>query len=129
MNKSVAGIAIVIVGGIILFSTMAYTEKEQTSAQTEELDMHAVNEELGSLTIKMKEGLNDYEEIGDIKTEYQQSLTVQTSIESTDPNAENAAQNIRKDAENLLKSEEFKTVSNRDSYKIYVENDSGKIIN
>jgi uncharacterized protein YpmB len=131
LKKGLVGIGIVVLVGIIVGVGLLFNKSEEpvATAQSEELDMKKVNEELSTLTMNVMQSLNgNYEGIGDIQSEYQKSLTIQTSLDSGDSNSKQIAMDIQKSVEEVLDSEELDFIST-DSYKIYVESKDGDIIN
>ncbi|WP_096202062.1 DUF4030 domain-containing protein [Bacillus sp. FJAT-45350] len=131
MKKGLVGIGFVVLVGIIVGSGLLFNNSEEpvASAQNEELDMSEVNKELATLTMNVMQSLNsNYEGIGDILIDYQESLTIQTSLDSEDSHSKQIAKDIQKSVEEVLDSEELDFIS-IDSYKIYVESKDGEILN
>ncbi len=131
LKKGLVGIGFVVLVGIIVGSGLLFNNSEEpvASAQNEELDMSEVNKELATLTMNVMQSLNsNYEGIGDILIDYQESLTIQTSLDSEDSHSKQIAKDIQKSVEEVLDSEELDFIS-IDSYKIYVESKDGEILN
>jgi len=85
--------------------------------------------ELPHLTKTLMEGLKDYDVIGNIATEYQKSITIQTSIKGSDKDAHQLAMEIEETVNEILHSKELNSVSHIDSYEIKILNAKGKVVN
>ncbi|KGR76389.1 hypothetical protein [Ureibacillus sinduriensis] len=87
------------------------------------------NKELDIIKTLMK-GLRDYDVIDNISIYYQETtITIRTSIKSSNENANKLAMKIEESANEILQSNELKSLSNIDSYKIEIMNTRGKEIN
>lgn len=75
------------------------------------------------------EGLKDYDIIGNIGTHYQKSITIHTSIKSSDKDAHKLAMEIEETVNEVLHSKELNSVSNIDSYEIKILNVKGNVLN
>lgn len=75
------------------------------------------------------EGLKDYDVIGNIGTHYQKSITIHTSIKSSDKDAHKLAMEIEETVNEVLHSKELNSVSHIDSYEIKILNFKGKVVN
>ena len=75
------------------------------------------------------EGLKDYDVIGNIGTHYQKSITIHTSIKSSDKDAHKLAMEIEETVNEILHSKELNSVSHIDSYEIKILNVKGKVAN
>ncbi|MFE7064540.1 DUF4030 domain-containing protein [Sutcliffiella sp. NPDC057660] len=131
MKKSVIGIFIMVciaVGGILLLTNNS--DGQVTFAENQlVVDPQTANKELSILTMSVMEGLKDYEVVGDIQSEYQKSITIQTSINSTDENAKNLTKEIEDRVNEIMKSEELNWLSIIESYEIYVRDKDGENLN
>ncbi|MCM3164537.1 hypothetical protein [Metabacillus litoralis] len=102
--------------------------KESVTNKGDKVDNQLALKELTSITDKVIEVLKSYEGIGDIETDYQSSLTIQTSLDSINAETQNIAREIQDKVEKVLNSKELESISKIDSYKIYVTNKDGKVI-
>ncbi|MCK1999638.1 hypothetical protein MPH47_20840 [Psychrobacillus psychrodurans] len=75
------------------------------------------------------EGLKDYDVIGNIGTHYQKSITIHTSIKSSDKDAHKLAMEIEETVNEVLHSKELNSVSHIDLYEIKILNVKGKVVN
>ncbi|MEK5208202.1 hypothetical protein [Psychrobacillus sp. FSL H8-0510] len=75
------------------------------------------------------EGLKGYDVIGNIGTHYQKSITIHTSIKSSDKDAQKLAMEIEETVNEVLHSKELNSVSHIDSYEIKILNVKGKVVN
>ena len=75
------------------------------------------------------EGLKGYDVIGNIGTHYQKSITIHTSIKSSDKDAHKLAMEIEETVNEVLHSKELNSVSHIDSYEIKILNVKGKVVN
>ena len=75
------------------------------------------------------EGLKDYDVIRNIGTHYQKSITIHTSIKSSDKDAHKLAMEIEETVNEILHSKELNSVSHIDSYEIKILNVKGKVTN
>lgn len=85
--------------------------------------------ELLHLGKTLMEGLKDYGVIGDIGTDYQKSITIQTSIKGSDNAAHKLAMEIEETVNEILQSKELNSVSQIYSYEIKILNANGKVVN
>lgn len=69
----------------------------------------------------LMEGLRNYQVVDHINTDTQQIVFIHTSIKESDKNARKIALEIEEKANEILKSEELKSVLNIDTYKIKVK--------
>jgi hypothetical protein len=88
-----------------------------------------INKELSYLTHNLMKGLKNYDVIGDIGTEYQKSITIQTSIEGKGEEAHISALEIEEIVNEILNSKELSSVSKIESYKVIILNADGKAVN
>ena len=88
-----------------------------------------INKELVHLTSALMEGLKDYDEIGNINTNYQKSIIIQTSIKGSENDAHRLAKEIEETVNAILHSKELNSVSHIDSYEITILNSDGKVVN
>ena len=88
-----------------------------------------INKELLHLTSTLMEGLKNYDVIGNINTDYQKSITIQTSIKGSDKDAHKLAMEIEETVNEILHSKELNSVSHIDSYEIKILNTNGKEVN
>ncbi|MFD1738853.1 hypothetical protein ACFSCX_20270 [Bacillus salitolerans] len=87
------------------------------------------NKELSLLTHTLMVGLKQFDVIGDIGTEYQKNITIQTSLKGNGEKAQKSALEIEEKVNQLLTSKELSSVSKIESYKIRILNTDGKAIN
>ncbi|MFE7064248.1 DUF4030 domain-containing protein [Sutcliffiella sp. NPDC057660] len=131
MKKSAIGIFIMVciaVGAILLLTNNS--EGQVTLAEDQQVvDPQTANKELSILTMSIMEGLKDYEVVVDIQSEYQKSITIQTSINSTDANAKKLTKEIEDRVNEIMKSEELNSLSRIESYEIYVRDKDGENLN
>ncbi|WP_270182306.1 hypothetical protein [Alkalihalobacillus sp. CinArs1] len=85
------------------------------------VDQESISREMALIMNEVMEGLKDNDVVGDIHTDYQKSVTIQTSIRSSDKNADALKSDIEETVNEILKSEELKSVSKVDSYKVIVD--------
>lgn len=102
----------------------------------ERMDLSLISEkaknehkELSHLISPLMEGLKVYDVIGDINTEYQKSINIQTSIKGSDKDAHKLAMEIEETVNEILHSKELNSVSHIDSYEIKILNAKGKVVN
>lgn len=81
--------------------------------------------EFNKVLMNVLKGLSDYDVVGDISSEYQKSITIKTSISSSNTKAKKLAKEIEEKVAEIIKTD---GVSNFDSYEIYVNNKDGSII-
>lgn len=125
-----AAISCLMLGSFVIFSDNNKSNKsEAATTNSTEIDAKAAQIETMSIGQAVQEELSNYEGIGDIIVDFQQSVTIQTSIDSSDPNAESLAKDIAKKVEDLLKSQKLKSVSKVDSYKVIVQSEDEKKLN
>jgi citrate lyase gamma subunit len=127
MKKSITGLVVVgcIVIGSIAFASGNNDSKESSPspiAENQQIDTQKVNKEMATLTMAIMGSLKGFDVVGDIQSNYLESITVQTSLHSSDPNSNNVAKEIQETVEEVLASKEF------ESYKVYVEDKNGEII-
>ncbi|GAE37419.1 hypothetical protein [Halalkalibacter akibai] len=126
---SMTVVAAIIILGIVGTTMVMGKSKDQVSEVTvENVDMAGVNQEMFTLTSTIIEGLNDFDGIGDIQIDFHEKITVQTSLESSDASSIDQAIEIQKTVENILKSKELESISNIDSYQIYLLDEAGDVI-
>ncbi|MDC3417655.1 hypothetical protein [Aquibacillus salsiterrae] len=92
------------------------------SHSTEEEKFRQFHKEMFTITGTLSKGLQDYDEVGNIKADYQKSITIETKIKGTDEDVQSKMKEIKKKAKELLNSPELKSVSNIQSYEIYINN-------
>lgn len=86
--------------------------------------------ELEILAKQIMQGLKEFDTIGDIETDYQKSITIQTTLDSSNKNTKRRATEIQeKVIEKILESKELEEVTRIESYKIYIKNKEDEIIN
>ena len=68
----------------------------------------------------------DYEIVEELYIHYQKSITIHTSIKSSDKDAHQLAETMEKTINEILHLNEFKAV---ESYEIYILDNKGKVIN
>ena len=130
MKKSIIGLGVIVCIAIcayFIFNSNA-EEKAVLPDNKQVVDPESINREISLITMEVMEGLKGNVIVGDIQTNYQESVTIQTSIESSDEDAETLKNDIEETVDGILKSEELESVSKIDSYKIYVSNKDGEII-
>ena len=120
--------AIIILGIVGTMMVMGKSEDQVSEVTVENVDMAGVNQEMFTLTSTIIEGLNDFDGIGDIQIDFHEKITVQTSFESSDASAIDQAIEIQKTVENILKSKELESISNIDSYQVYLLDEAGDVI-
>jgi hypothetical protein len=81
------------------------------------------------LAKQIMQGLKEFDTIGDIETDYQKSITIQTILDSSNKNTKRRATEIQEKVEKILESKELEEVTRIESYKIYIKNKEGEIIN
>ncbi|WP_027408483.1 hypothetical protein [Anoxybacteroides tepidamans] len=84
------------------------------------------NKELLHLTSTLMEGLKSYNEVKDIKVDDQKSITIETKIKGFNKNGHERAKEIEEKVKELIRS---KDASAPLSYKVYVKNAEGKVMN
>ncbi|WP_347550039.1 hypothetical protein ABFG93_00510 [Pseudalkalibacillus hwajinpoensis] len=130
MKKSIIGLVIIVCIAFGAYFGFNYNSEEKPNLPESEqiVDPENIGREMSLLQLQVMEGLKDNGIVGDILTDYQESITIQTSIKSSDKDAEALKSDIEETVNEILKSEELKSVSKVDSYKIYVSNKDGEII-
>ncbi|TKD72314.1 DUF4030 domain-containing protein [Pseudalkalibacillus hwajinpoensis] len=129
MKKVVIGFMIICCVAIGVFLVINYNSEKATLPEGQHMmDREMVSREMTLITMNVKEALKDNDVVGDIHTNYQESVTIQTSIKSSDKNAEDLKNDIEKTVAEIMKSDELKTLSNIDTYEIYVTNEDGEIM-
>lgn len=117
--------------GVIKTSTLkdyiVVVEKLDLSFITEEVKN--INKELLHLTSTLMTGLKVYDVIGNINTDFQKSITVQTSIKGLNKDALKLAIEIEETVNKILHSKELNSVSHIDSYEIFILNTKGEVVN
>ncbi|QUG40268.1 hypothetical protein KD050_13270 [Psychrobacillus sp. INOP01] len=120
-----------IVKGVIKTSTLkdyiVVVEKLDLSFITEEVKN--INKELVHLTSTLMTGLKVYDEIGNINTDFQKSITVQTSIKGLNKDALKLAIEIEETVNEILHSKELNSISHIDSYEVFILNTKGEVVN
>ncbi|MBK3493703.1 hypothetical protein JFL43_02285 [Viridibacillus sp. YIM B01967] len=106
--------------------TVVFERWEFSSITDENKNIH---KELHHLTSTLMEGLVVYDVIGDINTDYQKSITIQTSIKGSDKDAPKLAMAIEETVNEILHSKELDSVSHIASYEIKILNTDGKVVN
>ncbi|MDQ0481778.1 hypothetical protein [Guptibacillus hwajinpoensis] len=130
MKKTIIGLVIIVCITIGAYFVFNYNSEEKTTLHESEqiVDVYNVSREIALLTNEVKKGLKDIDVVGGIHIDYQESVTIQTSIKSSDKDAEALKRDIEKTVKEILNSEELKSVSKVDSYKIFVSNKDGDIM-
>ncbi|MBK3494117.1 hypothetical protein JFL43_04440 [Viridibacillus sp. YIM B01967] len=127
-KKRIIGIVLVVcvVIGALIFVNNPF---EKTNYQsTEVVNNEAINSELSTLTLNILKGLSDSKAVLTIKTDYQKSITIETSIKNSDKNAKKLAIDIEDSVKEILESEELNSITKIESYKIFVMDSDGKAI-
>lgn len=75
------------------------------------------------------ESLKDYEVVLNININYQKSITIHTSIKSSDKDVHKLTKKIEETVSKILHSKELNSVSYIDSYEIKIVDSNGHIIN
>ncbi|MDQ0482153.1 hypothetical protein [Guptibacillus hwajinpoensis] len=130
MKKRIIGFVILFCIAIGLYLVFNYNSEEKaTFPETKQLvDPERISRELALITNEVMEGLKSNNLVGDIHTDYQESVTVQTSISSSDKKAQTLKNDIEETVDEIMKSDKLKAVSKIKSYQIYVSNKDGEII-
>ena len=129
MKKTIIGIVVIIC--IVMGSIKVLNNSKEPIVLSQNEEITDVSADLKENTFLVKsifEGLKGYEGIENVQANYQESLTIQTSIDSSDTNSENTAKDIHKRVKEILKSKELESISEIDSYEVYVRDKDGKII-
>ncbi|MFD2217169.1 hypothetical protein [Metabacillus endolithicus] len=128
------GLGVVLVCIIVFSFSLIKTSAEKDlvfspeGKENEKTDSQIVVSEITTITEEVSEGLKAFEGIGDIQTDYQKSLTVRTSLDSTKSETEIIAKEIKIKIEKIINSKELDSISKIDSYKIYVKDKDGNDI-
>jgi hypothetical protein len=93
------------------------------------VDTVKINKEMSVILENIGEGLKNYDVVGDIQLDYQELIVIQTSIDGLDKSDKEIAKEIEEKVKNVLKSEKLSSVSQIESYKIYIENKDGEKLN
>ncbi|WP_431026697.1 hypothetical protein [Lysinibacillus sp. LZ02] len=88
-----------------------------------------INKELHHLTATLMEGLKVYDIFENITIENQSTIIIQTSINSSDLEAQQLAMEVERTVHDILHSKELNSLSNTISYEIKILNAKGKVIN
>lgn len=89
---------------------------------TDQQELHLIGE-------TVMEGLKEYDLIGDIGTHYQKSITIHTAIKGSNKDALKVAMEIEETVNEILHSQELKSIPHIDSYEIKILNTNGKVLN
>lgn len=108
--------------------TVIVMRLDLSSYLTEE--QQKINDELLLITKPLNEILKaDYDVYKNITTSSEKSITIYTSIKGTGKNAQKLAIEIEDSIKKILKSKEFDSVPQIDSYEIKILNAKGKVVN
>lgn len=117
-------------------STIESSPLKEYTVIVERLDLSFITEEDKSknkeqlhLATTIMEGLNDFNVIEEMNTDYQKSITIHTSIKGSGKDAHKLAIEIEEKVNEILHSKELKSASDVDSYEIKVFNTNGKVVN
>ncbi|WP_377891842.1 hypothetical protein [Alkalihalobacillus sp. R86527] len=123
MKKSIIGLGVIVCLAVCAYFVFTYNSEEKVALpdSTQVVDHESINREMSLITMEVMEGLKGNDVVGDITTDYQKSVTIQTSIKSSDKNADALKSDIEETVNEILKSEELKSVSKVDSYKVIVD--------
>ena len=127
VKKDIESIAKSVIKSSILKDYTVVVERMDLSLINEEVEN--INKELVHLTSTLMEGLKDYDVFGNINAEYQKSITIHTSIKSSDKDAHKLALEMEETANEILHSNELNSVSHIDSYEIKILNVKGEVVN
>lgn len=126
LKKSIIGL--VVIGCIAVCAYFVYhynsDEKGTFPERNQFVDPDNISREMALITVEVMEGLKGKDVVGDIHTNYQESVTIQTFINSSDNEAAPLKSDIEETVKEILNSEELKSVSNINSYKVIVESNS-----
>lgn len=125
VKKDMESIAKSVIKSTTLKDYKVVVEKLDLSIVTE--DVEKIHKELLHLMSTLKEGLKNYDVIGDIEIEYQKSITFQTSMNDLDKDTHKLAREIEEIVNEILHSKEL-MVSHIDSYEIKILNTKGEEI-
>ncbi|MFC0469692.1 hypothetical protein ACFFHM_03880 [Halalkalibacter kiskunsagensis] len=78
------------------------------------------NEEFSNMMISIQEELTTYEEVENIVSDFQQFVTVQTTLSPSNPDTKHRAQEIKKVVDNVLRTNKL------DQYQIQIQSISGE---
>lgn len=123
VKKDIESIAKSVIKSSALKDYTVVVERLDLSFITEE-----VNKELLHLTSTLMEGLKSFDVFEKINAEYQKSITIHTSIESSDKDAHKLALEIEEIVNEILLSKELNSLSYIDTYDIKILNTKGKVI-
>ncbi|MEK3979001.1 hypothetical protein MKY37_07850 [Psychrobacillus sp. FSL K6-2836] len=123
VKKDIESIAKSVIKSSALKDYTVVVERLDLSFITEE-----VNKELLHLTSTLMKGLKSFDVFEKINAEYQKSITIHTSIESSDKDAHKLALEIEEIVNEILLSKELNSLSYIDTYDIKILNTKGKLI-
>ena len=124
VKKDIESIAKSVIKSSTLKDYTVVVERMDLSLINEEVKNR--NKELLHLTSTLMEGLKVYDVFGNINTNYQKSITIQTSIKGSDKDAHKLAMEIEETVNEILHSKELNSVSHIDSYEIKILNANGE---
>lgn len=89
-----------------------------------------MDDELLRITKTVNESLKaDYGVFKNITTSSEKSITIYTSIKGTGKESQRLALEMEESIQDILQSEELKSIPQMDSYKIKILNNKGKVVN
>ncbi|MFJ7826057.1 hypothetical protein [Psychrobacillus sp. NPDC096623] len=127
VNKDIESIAKRVIISSTLKDYTVFVERLDLSSLTEKVE--DINQELLHLSSTLMKGLEAYGVIGNINTDYQKSINIQTSIKGSDNDALKLAMQIEETVNEILDYKELKSVSHIDSYEINILNNKGNVVN
>ncbi|MDF2066686.1 hypothetical protein [Bacillus sp. Cr_A10] len=127
VKKDIESIAKNVIKSSTLKDYTVIVERMDLSLISEEAEN--ANKELLHLASSLMEGLKHNDVFGNINTEYQKSITIQTSIKGSDNDAHKLAMEIEETVNEILHSKKLNSVSNIYSYKIKILNSKGEVVN
>lgn len=127
---SISVVAVILILGVVGTSiVMGKSNDNRSEVSIEDLGMAVINQEMFTLTSTIIDGLNNFDDIGDIQIDFHERITVQTSLASSDTNSNDKAIEIQRIVEDILKSKELDSISNIQSYQVQVLDMEGDLIN
>lgn len=84
--------------------------------------MNEIHSELLAITETLLKELQVFDEVIDIKSQYQKSITIETKIKGTDQYVQSKMKEIEKEVKELLNTQKFNSISKIQGYDVSVKN-------
>ncbi|MBU6081446.1 hypothetical protein [Allobacillus halotolerans] len=84
--------------------------------------LNEIHSELLAITETLLKELQVFDEVIDIKSQYQKSITIETKIKGTDQYVQSKMKEIEKEVKELLNTQKFNSISKIQGYDVSVKN-------